>query len=677
MLVVNRLKIIIRTLKGDYGFDENFKSGLNIIASDDNTSGKSSIINGLYYVLGFEQLIEGSGVGSKTLSRAFTKLIRIDDEDSGAELPVLESEIQAELFNGKDIITVRRFAKSETKKDNLITVFESGLANIYDLETAAEDMYVNMPGAAQNLKGFHRYFEEFLGWELPEVSTSNGGECKLYLQPIFAACFIEQKHGWAGFLNGVPYLGIADVKKRVVEYILGLSSLANEKARKQLKREEERVQNEWREVCFKIENIARSNGIEIERLPYQPIISIQEVNSIKILKKGLDIAKYLLEQREIAQSLVGVEKIDTLNRVELEEQLKLTQENIHQKQTELEAAYQSRKQLKLNIDQTAEALELIQIDLLNNKEAKRLRELGAEEGIKDFEHICPTCGREINDSLLNSKTVMSIEQNIAHLQNQEKLFKYSLQGQNKALEDMQNDISRLEEEINNLRKLQRVLMEDLVKVRGDYSSAKVYQRIKIEEDIERTASGNEQILALLNAFTLLCEDWKKCLEMKAKLGQGVLNNEDKNTLREVGKVFATLLQEFGYKSTGHFEDIAISTDTFLPTINGFDMKYDSSASDELRNIWAFTLSLLKVSNKKQGNHPNILIYDEPKQQSVVDDSFKVLCDKLLELGNSAQIIMGVTAFDEGVKKVLNDLDINNFNQINIGSRAFKLLNINE
>ena len=617
MLIINRLRIIIRTLKGDYGFDGSFTSGLNIIASDDNTSGKSSIINGLYYVLGFEQLIEGSGVGSKTLSRAFTKLVKIDDKEAGEEAAVLESEIQAEISNGCNIITIRRFAKSDTRKDNLITVFKSNMKEMYNVGTAIEDMYVNMPGAAQNLRGFHRYLEDFLGWKLPEVSASNGAECKLYLQSVFGACFIEQKHGWAGFLNGVPYLGVADVKKRVVEYILGLSSLANEKAKKKCKNEEARVQNEWRELCFKIQNIARNSGIDVQRLPSQPIVETEELNLVNILKRGQDIPRYLTEQNELAQSLMSVEKIDELNRNDIEKQVKLTQECILQKQIALDDVYQSKKKMQINIEQTTEALELIQIDLLNNKEAKRLRELGAQEGIEDFEHKCPTCGQEINDTLLNTKTVMSIEQNIAHLQNQEKLFKYSLQGHNKTLSDIEYDISVLEEDINNLRKLQRVLMEDLVRVRGDYSSAKVYQRIKIEEDIERTSLGNEQIIVLINSFKLLCEDWKNCLEMKSKLGQGFLSDDDKDILIELGKIFAQLLQEFRYKSTEHFEDIAISTDTFLPTIDGFDMKYDSSASDELRSTWAFTLALLQISNMKQGNHPKILIYDEPKQQSVV------------------------------------------------------------
>ncbi|MDE5630774.1 MAG: hypothetical protein K2I70_04155, partial [Bacilli bacterium] len=74
-----------------------------------------------------------------------------------------------------------------------------------------------------------------------------------------------------------------------------------------------------------------------------------------------------------------------------------------------------------------------------------------------------------------------------------------------------------------------------------------------------------------------------------------------------------------------------------------------------------------------GNHPGIVIFDEPKQQSVIDESFSVLCDKLITNGKNSQIIMGVTAFDDGVKKVINGLDKNEFTLIGIGKRAFKEL----
>lgn len=47
MLKINRLQIKIITDQGEYGVDEQFYEGLNFLASDDNTCGKSSIIEAI------------------------------------------------------------------------------------------------------------------------------------------------------------------------------------------------------------------------------------------------------------------------------------------------------------------------------------------------------------------------------------------------------------------------------------------------------------------------------------------------------------------------------------------------------------------------------------------------------------------------------------------------------
>lgn len=69
----------------------------------------------------------------------------------------------------------------------------------------------------------------------------------------------------------------------------------------------------------------------------------------------------------------------------------------------------------------------------------------------------------------------------------------------------------------------------------------------------------------------------------------------------------------------------------MPTIDGFDMKFDSSASDGIRVIWAFTMALLQVSVEKQGNHPGIIIFDEPAQQSIVPEDMKSFIESALEI----------------------------------------------
>ena len=61
MLRIDRLRVEIQTEDGLYGVDEQFKSGLNLLVSEDNTCGKSSILGAIYYGLGFEEIIGGKG----------------------------------------------------------------------------------------------------------------------------------------------------------------------------------------------------------------------------------------------------------------------------------------------------------------------------------------------------------------------------------------------------------------------------------------------------------------------------------------------------------------------------------------------------------------------------------------------------------------------------------------
>lgn len=232
MLMINRLRIEINTIKGLYGIDKKFKSGLNFIASLGNTCGKSSILAAIYYCLGFEQILGGAGgIGNKVLTSTFKTAI----EDDGASLRVTESGAYLEISNGNETRTIYRNIKAEGKDNRLVTVYFGDYDSIGDHQTLSEDFYVNIQNSATSEKGFHTFLEEFLHMELPLVQTSDGNERKLYLQVIFASMFIEQKHGWSDILSGMPVFGFRESKKRIVEYILGLDTLKNEKRETVLK----------------------------------------------------------------------------------------------------------------------------------------------------------------------------------------------------------------------------------------------------------------------------------------------------------------------------------------------------------------------------------------------------------------------------------------------------------
>lgn len=121
---------------------------------------------------------------------------------------------------------------------------------------------------------------------------------------------------------------------------------------------------------------------------------------------------------------------------------------------------------------------------------------------------------------------------------------------------------------------------------------------------------------------------------------------------------------------GNVNAIEISEDNYLPVIDRFDMKFDSSASDNIRAIWAYTMALLQTSNEYAGNHPGMLIFDEPAQHSIGAHDTKALFDSILKLGSNCQVIIGITINNIDIRKVISEIEEDRCNLINIGEKAF-------
>lgn len=209
MLRINRLKIIIKTIEGEFGFDNTFDKKINFIASKGNTRGKSSCIEAIYYCLGLEELIGGKG------EKALKPVFRDRLEYQNKEIFVLESEFYLEIINeNKEIRTIYRTVKKEGYNSDLVKVYFGNITESLQEAVRYEDMYVHSQGAATNPKGFHTFLEKFIGLNLPIVPTYDDNERKLYLQVLFSGIFIEQKKGWADLFACLPtYMKIREPKK--------------------------------------------------------------------------------------------------------------------------------------------------------------------------------------------------------------------------------------------------------------------------------------------------------------------------------------------------------------------------------------------------------------------------------------------------------------------------------
>lgn len=675
MLRINRLRIEIKTANetngGVYGFDEKFSDGLTFIASRSNTSGKSSVIEAIFYCLGFEEIIGGRN--EKVLTSVYKSMIHDGDKD----WIVLESGMYLEISNGNEIVTVYRSAKMETRDSRLVTVYYGDFDSIGSQSTLPEDMYLHDGGAATNEKGFHSFLESFLHIQLPLVQT-NGNDHKLYLQVVFSGLFIEQKHGWADIFSGMPYFGIKDAKKRVVEFLLGLDTFKNEREKNRLKLTKNAITSEWKAVFDDINRTVFRESCSVSGISIQPkIMNNNDYNAIVVTtadKKPLEIAIAELQKEHDSIKRLKPRNIDNFE--SLNNELLTISETI----TSFEQkASECQEQITLSrsaIIQAERSLEIVTRDLRNNKDAVKLQSMGSVIGCQSSHNVCPTCNQRIEDSLLHigdDIPVMSIEENIRHLEGQKSVLEFTRDSHKTNIEQLSVVKNDLQSRLVTLRRLAQTIRSDIYSTETEWSESIVHKLVEIESKIRGYAQLQSFINLQLEKISELSERWKKYKEEYEQLSKRKASDSDAEIVLAFKNNFIKNLRKYQYKSAPDIDAVDIPIETCLPSIDGFDMKFDSSASDNIRIIWSFTIALLQTSLEKAGNHPNIMIFDEPAQHSIVTSDMESLIHSVLSLKESAQVIVGITLNNEELERAIENLSEKNAKIINIEERAFKLL----
>lgn len=675
MLRINRLRVEINTANGMYGIDESFKRGLNFVTSKENTCGKSSILAAIYYCLGFEQILGGvAGIGGKVLTSTFKNTI----DDNGKSWNVTESGAYLEISNGSEEITIYRSIKAENKDNRLITVYFSKYDLISNPKIQSEDFYVNIQYAATSQRGFHAFLEDFLHLNLPLVRTSDGSERKLYLQIIFSAMFIEQKHGWSDILSGMPVFGIRESKKRVVEYILGLDTFKNEKERDRLNSIKTDLENKWEQLIKEIQRHAYSESCDIINIPLHPcVLSERDFSRIAILtveKTTIDEKNNQLKTEY--DSLRQLKPRVTDNFKALNTELSETETAILKFEEILRQLMQKLSGINEAIHRLTSDLQLICTDIRNNEDAARLQKFGSEVSNGQISaNICPTCKQRIQDNLLEANPCsgfMSIEENIRHLKAQKSMLEFSLNSRKNARDALQKEKDSYESRLLTLRRLAQTLRSDLFTTTDtEASETIILKKIEISKQIEQLADLQDTFHSFLDNLSDLSEKCNDYLEQKSRLPKKGISEMDMSKIALLKSYFIDNLRRYHYSSLSSFEGIEISEESLLPTIDGFDMKFDSSASDGIRTIWAFTLALLQVSIEKDGNHPGVVIFDEPAQQSIVSEDMNSFIQSVSEVSSKSQIIMAITLNSHELIHIIDELGTDKCHKLEIADKAFK------
>ena len=165
-----------------------------------------------------------------------------------------------------------------------------------------------------------------------------------------------------------------------------------------------------------------------------------------------------------------------------------------------------------------------------------------------------------------------------------------------------------------------------------------HERVRVKFYQETIDELYERVTSLTN----LSSHWEQILIEEKTIPKDVFTKEDMNKIMQFESYFKVLLTKFGYKSKPT-DNVKISLDNYMPEIVGdrmrYNIRFDSSASDLIRTIWAYTCSLLKVSDSfSNTNHPRFLAFDEPAQQNMANSDFRSFLKELSSYQNVQTII---------------------------------------
>jgi hypothetical protein len=135
-----------------------------------------------------------------------------------------------------------------------------------------------------------------------------------------------------------------------------------------------------------------------------------------------------------------------------------------------------------------------------------------------------------------------------------------------------------------------------------------------------------------------------------------MSQNDRRKLEKLTLLVRDQATEFGF-STFDPSEVNISDDTYRPQKEGFEIGFETSASDAIRLKWAYQLGLLELDKVEATNHPGILLFDEPRQQSSAKVSFENLLKRAAKAKKHNQQVIFSTSEDLlNLQRITSELD---------------------
>lgn len=650
MLLLVELNLVSRTASQVYSAHIPFLPGLNVVMAP-NSAGKSTCLQAIIYALGLERML-GPRLEVPLPHAMREKIHAIPDTPYEA---VVESFVELTIENEAARVRIRRDIVGGADRKLVRTVLVSGMSD--DFRSVTErDFFLHDGGSARRDAGFHRFLAKFIGWSLPMVPQFDGGEVPLYLEVIFPMMFVEQKRGWSAIQGPLPTMfGIQDVNRRVLEFLLDLQIGHLRRKHAELRTAVAQLQQRWKEL--RKEAIERGGaGTRVTTLEDEPTQEFVDDPRLNVetfsdqewvpLEVDLDETRKELALRE-AQELPQTETVAA----ELETELSKKRSILEDLTANMEVLRQEWMASRDDVEAILQRISTLQTDLSRNQDAKKLRRLGSILGSAADEHICPTCHQHLDAELLPTVPVraMALEENISFIKSQLDLYKASLSASRMQQGDMDRRYAAVSTQVAEIRQRIRELRQALVQPSSAPSRTLIERIVRLQSRIDRLTAVRGSIDALLDEARSVARRLLQARAELAALKHQDLGADDKTKLDTLLKIIREQCKIFGFKSYSPSE-IELSDDNFRPIreveedgeVRQRELGFELSASDGIRLKWAYYLALMAVAVAPRGEHPGLVIFDEPGQQAMEADSLRGFFRCAAAVGKKGQVITAIT-----------------------------------
>lgn len=623
MIRIRAVRLEVETEQARASFEMALEPGL-VILSGPNSVGKTLFFQSIVYALGLEGMY-GPGRHHGLLTRAMTGTITLADGDH----QVSASHVTVELENSDGRILSARRAVSGGVDTQLVAVWEGQLLTNPSVPTERRDYFVKRSGAATGEAGFHRLLVEFLGWDLPRVPTFGGSEVILYLELLFSLFIVEQKSGWGGALPRFPtYLQVREPLQRAVEFVLQLEVLERARERQRLQALEAEASRQFQNHVATLTAAASVRGARLVEVPSWQEFRRRSLAAVRpeieVLAVALHNSEWLpieavLRDRGRAESEFVVSSATSTARPtdsELSDRLNGALQRLRDLSGQLNAVDETIDMVHSQLGSLATRIQTVDEERRRYEELKTLISLGSPVAIATFEHRdCPTCLRSLS-GLEHQPDLQALdyEQSLRLLTEQLKSLRALEADAERSVEQQVFVRQSLEIQAEQTRRQVRAIRADLVTPESTPSIADIEERLRSQSETESLKTLLTDIETVSAALTELVGTLGGILSDLAATGPDELTATEQETLRMWTSELRGELSLLGV-STFPVNELEMAP-SGKPMIDGYDVGFQSSASDIIRLRWAYALSLLRTSIARGGNHAGLVMMDEPRQQEV-------------------------------------------------------------